>query len=86
MELMQSIRDSIKNDRFPEFVRAFLQKRYTEADQSMPEWIIEALASVGIFLPSSPPHVNPVAETVREEPAEKRKRSFEEDSQWTTEV
>ena len=48
MQLMRDIRESIKKDNFPEFVRGFMNKMFP--DKSYPNWAQSALASVNIFL------------------------------------
>lgn len=48
MQLMRDIRESIKKDKFPEFVCSFMNTVYP--DRSFPDWVVEALASVNIFL------------------------------------
>ncbi|GJQ70575.1 putative catalytic subunit of the queuine tRNA-ribosyltransferase [Trypoxylus dichotomus] len=48
LRLMQSIRDSIKEGRFPDFVKGFVNDMYPEKDY--PEWVTTALASVHINL------------------------------------
>ena len=48
MQLMRDIRESIKKDNFPEFVCSFMNRMYP--DRTFPDWVLEALASVNIFL------------------------------------
>ncbi|XP_055331685.1 queuine tRNA-ribosyltransferase catalytic subunit 1-like [Paramacrobiotus metropolitanus] len=48
MNLMERIRESIKAGTFADFVQDFMKRRYTEAGQDIPEWIVNALLSVGI--------------------------------------
>lgn len=48
MQLMNNIRESIKEDTFPEFVRAFMTRMFP--DLAYPEWVIESLLSVNIDL------------------------------------
>lgn len=49
LQLLSSARSSILEQRFPDFVRNFMQTMY--GDHSLcPAWAIEALASVGITL------------------------------------
>jgi len=43
---MQSMRHSILENRFPEFVKNFMSKLY--ANKKYPEWAVDALSSVGI--------------------------------------
>ena len=45
---MQSIRDSIEQQRFPEFVRNFICSMYPSKEY--PQWIVDALAAVNILL------------------------------------
>jgi queuine tRNA-ribosyltransferase catalytic subunit len=46
MRLMKGIRTSIKEDRFPQFVREFLAKLFPKGDY--PKWVCEALDAVNI--------------------------------------
>ena len=48
MSLMKSIRESIKEETFPNFVEDFMQKMYPE--ENYPEWVTDSLKSVGIHL------------------------------------
>ena len=48
MNLMESIRESIKSDRFPEFVEKFFNNLYPKGEY--PKWAQDALKTVGIFL------------------------------------
>lgn len=48
MKLMRDIRESIKQDKFPEFVHKFMKRLFP--DEIYPIWVREALASVSIFL------------------------------------
>ena len=48
MKLMHDIRESIKVDKFPEFVHKFMKRMFP--DEIFPVWAKEALASVNIFL------------------------------------
>ncbi|XP_069157914.1 queuine tRNA-ribosyltransferase catalytic subunit 1 [Procambarus clarkii] len=48
MRLMQNIRDSIKEDRFVEFVEGFMGVYYK--DEDYPQWVTDALAAVNITL------------------------------------
>ncbi|GAU90528.1 hypothetical protein RvY_02934 [Ramazzottius varieornatus] len=48
MNLMRRIRNSLRVNRFPEFVTQFMQNRY--GDKEIPSWITDALTSVGIVL------------------------------------
>lgn len=50
MRLMRNIRTSIKEGRFPEFVKDFLQTLYPE--RNYPDWACEALAAVNIDVKS----------------------------------
>lgn len=49
MKLMGSMRESIVRQRFPEFVREFMEKMYGGRGAA-PAWAREALESVGITL------------------------------------
>lgn len=42
------VRESIKNNRFPEFIKNFMTINYP--DKNFPVWIIDALQSVNINL------------------------------------
>lgn len=48
LRLMQSIRESIEQQRFPEFVRNFICSMYPSKEY--PQWIVDALAAVNILL------------------------------------
>ncbi|XP_037083311.1 queuine tRNA-ribosyltransferase catalytic subunit 1-like isoform X3 [Pollicipes pollicipes] len=48
LRLMKALRESIKEDRFPQFVHDFMKETYK--DGLYPEWAVEALASVNIQL------------------------------------
>ena len=48
MQLMRDIRESIKQDKFPEFVQSFMKTMFP--DNSYPDWAVNALASVNIIL------------------------------------
>lgn len=50
MQLMRDIRESIKQDRFPEFVQGFMKTMFP--DSSYPDWAVKALASINIILDS----------------------------------
>ena len=50
MQLMRDIRESIKQDRFPEFVQGFMKTMFP--DNSYPDWAVKALASINIVLDS----------------------------------
>lgn len=45
---MRSIRKSILEDRFPQFVKDFMTEMFPDANY--PEWAVDALASVKIHL------------------------------------
>lgn len=45
--LTRRIRESILEDRYPEFIKEFMNKRYSE---KIPEWIIQALLKVNVDL------------------------------------
>lgn len=45
---MTEIRDSIKADRFPEYVQQFFELQYPDGDY--PQWAVDALKSVNIDL------------------------------------
>ncbi|XP_064171557.1 queuine tRNA-ribosyltransferase catalytic subunit 1 isoform X2 [Anguilla rostrata] len=49
LSLMRSVRASILDGRFPEFVRAFMRRMYP-SPETYPSWAVEALASVNITL------------------------------------
>ena len=48
MQLMQNIRESVKKDKFPEFVCGFMNRMFP--DKIYPDWAKEALSSVNIIL------------------------------------
>jgi len=48
MQLMRDIRESIKQDKFPEFVQGFMKTMFP--DDNSPDWAVNALASVNIIL------------------------------------
>jgi hypothetical protein len=63
MRLMQRIRDSIKNESFPQFVKDYVLNYYSDnanengkesciiiGKSNVPEWIVDALKSVNIDL------------------------------------
>ncbi|KAJ1736298.1 Queuine tRNA-ribosyltransferase catalytic subunit 1 [Coemansia biformis] len=47
MRLMRDIREAIVADRFPQFVRSFMETRF---GRTVPLWIVQALQSVGVDL------------------------------------
>lgn len=49
LRLMTEMRDSIKEDTFPEFVKEFMKEHFAESSE-FPKWIVEALKSVNIEL------------------------------------
>lgn len=51
MQLMRDIRESIKQDKFPEYIKTFMVRMYPKKDY--PTWVIEALQSVNVNLESS---------------------------------
>ncbi|KAI9299151.1 queuine tRNA-ribosyltransferase-like protein [Neoconidiobolus thromboides FSU 785] len=51
MRLMKGIRTSIIEDKFPQFVKGFM-KSYYKNEGKYPEWVVNALNSVGIELDS----------------------------------
>lgn len=48
LRLMKNIRNSIEEDKFPEFVKNFMDNLYPE--KKYPSWIIDALNAVNISL------------------------------------
>lgn len=48
MSLMRSVRTAIIEDRYPDFLRDFFNKRHPAKDY--PGWAVEALAGVGVEL------------------------------------
>lgn len=48
MKLMADIRQSIRDDRFPQFVREFFLEMYPT--KNYPQWAVDALASVDVHL------------------------------------
>ncbi|XP_070491938.1 queuine tRNA-ribosyltransferase catalytic subunit [Chironomus tepperi] len=47
LQLMRDMRDAIENDKFPEFVKTFMDELYPE---EKPKWIVDALKSVNVDL------------------------------------
>jgi len=47
LTLMRSVRQSIIDQRFPEFVKAFMKRMFPSSEQ-YPSWAVEALQSVNI--------------------------------------
>ena len=45
---MRGIRNSIKNDQFPQFVQHFFLNMFP--DKNYPPWAVDALASVNVHL------------------------------------
>ncbi|XP_065511046.1 queuine tRNA-ribosyltransferase catalytic subunit 1 [Caloenas nicobarica] len=50
LKLMESIRESIQAQRFPQFVRDFMATMYGGGQAGVPPWVRDALGSVGITL------------------------------------
>lgn len=48
MRLMKSMRQAIMEERFPDFVKSFMARRYYS--NNCPQWIVDALAAVNITL------------------------------------
>lgn len=48
LKLMKDMRESIAADRFPEFVKTFMNENFVDGDK--PKWIVEALSAVNIQL------------------------------------
>lgn len=48
LKLMKDMRDAIQEDRFPEFVKSYMAVRFP--DNTVPEWIRDALAAVNVSL------------------------------------
>lgn len=48
LRLMRNIQESIKENRFPEFVKEFMKNLYS--DRNYPGWIVDALKAVNISL------------------------------------
>jgi len=48
LQLMKKVRSSIKERKFPEFVKIFMKTMYPEGDY--PSWCVDALATVNIVL------------------------------------
>ena len=46
---MSDIRESIKEDRFPQFVKEFFEQTYVDKVE-YPQWAVEALKAVNIDL------------------------------------
>lgn len=49
LTLMRSVRQSIIDGRFPDFIRTFMKRQFPSADQ-YPSWAVDALASVNVAL------------------------------------
>lgn len=49
LTLMRSVRESIVEGRFPEFIRTFMKRLFPSGDQ-YPSWAVDALASVNVTL------------------------------------
>ncbi|XP_027032300.1 queuine tRNA-ribosyltransferase catalytic subunit 1 isoform X1 [Tachysurus fulvidraco] len=49
LTLMRSVRQSIVEQRFPEFVQSFMRRMFPN-DETYPSWVVDALASVNITL------------------------------------
>lgn len=49
LTLMRSVRQSIVDGRFPEFIRTFMKRMFPSPDQ-YPSWAVDALASVNVTL------------------------------------
>jgi queuine tRNA-ribosyltransferase len=50
LNLMRDIRSSIKEDKYPEFIKTFLLQNYPGGVSTYPKWTINALKSVGISI------------------------------------
>ena len=48
MRLMRDMRESIKKDKFEEFVQNFIEKLYKH--EEIPSWVLNSLAAVNINL------------------------------------
>lgn len=48
LKLMSDIRGAINNQKYPEFVKAFMKEQYR--DKEVPQWIVDALNAVNIKL------------------------------------
>ena len=48
LKLMKNIRESIKEDKFPQFVNDFFHKMFPEKDY--PKWAVDALQNVNIHI------------------------------------
>ena len=46
LRLMKNIRQAISQDRFPEFIKNFLEENFPEKDY--PQWTLNALSAVGV--------------------------------------
>jgi queuine tRNA-ribosyltransferase len=47
LQLMRDMRDAIDNDKFPEFIKTYMDELYPE---EKPKWIVDALKSVNVDL------------------------------------
>lgn len=49
LTLMRTVRQSIVEGRFPEFIQTFMKRMFSTRDQ-YPSWAVDALSSVNITL------------------------------------
>ena len=46
LRLMTNIRQAITEDRFPQFIKNFLEENFPQKD--FPQWTVDALSAVGV--------------------------------------
>eukprot|EP00116_Pleurobrachia_bachei_P004593 sb/3464855/ len=51
LRLMSDIREAVREDRFPEFIKEYFVRMFPK--KNYPEWAVDALASVGVTLPTA---------------------------------
>ena len=47
---MRQVREAIKQNRYPQFVKGFFQTLYNDQTLEYPKWAVDALKTVGINL------------------------------------
>jgi queuine tRNA-ribosyltransferase len=56
MGLVNRMRQAIMDQRFPSFVRMFVQQQFPKAADDVPQWVVDALEAAGIALPNEYEH------------------------------
>ena len=54
LTLMAQVREALKRDEFPQFVKKFFKTLYHGDEMQYPQWAVDALRSVGIGLLEAP--------------------------------